>query len=163
MAQQPNVEITEAEAPRRKLEPGPAVGWRSTKPGLPLGPTDVPRTGGFGYAGPDPGWAYKLVAEAELPDDDPRLRLVVTGLVMARAAYSGRAAIRDDIDAALVLCGYGEGSHQDLVDRRERWLAAVSHDKRPGGTAVAEVDRGLLVARPEQIRFAQRLQKHETV
>lgn len=157
MAQQPNIEITEATAPRHKLEPGPAAGWRATKPGVPMAPGDVPRGGGFGYTGPDPGWALKLIAEADLPGDDPRLRQVVTGLVMARAAALGRAAIPEDIEAALILAGQGDDPIPDAVERGKRWLAAVPHDKRPGATAVAQVDNELLVAKPEQIRMAYRL------
>ena len=157
MAQQPNVETTEAHRPKPQLEPGPAVKWRSTKPGVPSGPGDVPRGGRFGAAGPDPGWAVKLVSLAELPSDDPDLTSVVIGLVQARAAAHGRAAIPEDIDAALILCGYDEEASEDLLLRRERWLAAAPHDQRPGATAVAELDRDLLAAKPEQIRYAQRL------
>ena len=156
MAQQPNVESTEAHKPRVTLEPGPAVKWRSSKPGIPTGPADVPSGGGFGSAGPDPGWALKLVANADLPDDDPDLGSVVTGLVLARASASGRAPIPEDIDVALVLCGYFEDASPALFERRERWIAAVPHDKRPGQTAAAEVDRELIVAKPDQIRYALR-------
>lgn len=156
MAQQPNVESTEAHKPRVTLEPGPAVKWRSSKPGIPAGPADVPSGGGFGSAGPDPGWALKLVANANLPGDDPDLGAVVTGLVLARASASGRAPIPGDIDVALVLCGYFEDASPALVERRERWIAAVPHDKRPGQTAVADVDRELIVAQPDQIRYALR-------
>lgn len=157
MAQQPNIELTEAEKPRPIPQPGPATSWRADKPGIPLTPGDVPRGSQFGHAGPDPGWALKLVGRAELPDDDPALRDVVTGLVLARAAASGRAPIPEDIEAALVLCGYGDDAPPEIVNRRERWLAAVAHDQRPGATAVAEVDRNLIVNKPEQIRYAQRL------
>lgn len=156
MAQQPNVESTEAHKPRVTLEPGPAVKWRSSKPGIPAGPADVPSGGGFGSAGPDPGWALKLVANADLPGDDPDLGAVVTALVLARASASGRAPVPEDIDVALVLCGYFEDASPALVERRERWIAAVPHDKRPGQTAVADVDRELIVAKPDQIRYALR-------
>lgn len=161
MAQQPNVEITEATAPRPKPEPGPATTWRSDKPGIPAGPGDVPGGSEFGHAGPDPGWGLHLVNKAELPDSDPRLRSVVAGLVLARAAALGRAPIPEDIEAALMLCGYGEDDAPDLVDRRERWLEAASHDKRPGATAVSEVDRDLIVNKPEQIRYAHKLSEKQ--
>ena len=157
MAQQPNVEPSDAERPRRTPEPGPATSWRADKPGIPNGPSDVPRGSHFGHAGPDPGWALKLVGRANLPDDDPRLREVVTGLVLARAAASGRAPIPEDVDAALVLCGYGDGVSPELVERRERWLTAAAHDKRPGATAISEVSRALLVNKPDQISYALRL------
>lgn len=148
MAQQPNVEITEAERPRRVPEPGPAVSWRSTKPGVPAGPGDVARGAGFGSAGPDPGWALKLVGRTELPDDDPRLVKVVTGLVQARAAAFGRAAIPEDIDVALSLCGYGPKAPPGSEDRRARWLEATAHEQRFGATAVSEVGRDELMQRP---------------
>ena len=157
MAQQPNVENPEEKLPRTSLEPGPAVKWRSSKPGVPSGPADVPRGGRFGATGPDPGWAIKLVANSDLPGDDPNLRQVVIGLVQARAAAHGRAAIPEDIEAALALCGYVEGASAEVIERRERWLAASPHDQRPGATAVAELDRALIAAKPEQIRYAQRL------
>lgn len=157
MAQQPNVEITEATAPRPRPQPGPATTWRSDKPGIPAGPADVPRGSEFGHAGPDPGWGIRLINNSELPDADPRLRAVVTGLVLARAAALGRAPVPEDIEAALVLCGYGDEASSDLVERRERWLEAAPHDKRPGATAVSEVDRELIMNKPEQIRYAHKL------
>lgn len=151
MAQQPNVEITEAERPRRIPAPGPAVHWRSTKPGVPTGPGDVPRGAGFGSAGPDPGWALKLVRGTALPDDDPRLVKVVTGLVQARAAAFGRAAIPEDIDVALSLCGYGPKAAPGAEERRRRWLEATAHEQRYGATAVGDVDREELMQRPARV------------
>ncbi len=155
MGQQPNVELTEADLPRRSLEPPSSRGWRSAKPGIPQGPSDVPAGGTFGVTGPDPGWATKLVRRFDLPDD-PGLDRVVTGLVMARAAALGRAAVPEDIEVALVLCGYGEEIPPEVVERRRQWLAAVPHESRPGETAVAEVDRSLLVEKPDRIRWALR-------
>jgi hypothetical protein len=156
MAQQPNVDITEAERPRQVLEPGPAVKWRSGKPGLADGPADVPSGGWFGAPGPDPGWGLWLLSHTTLPDDDPRLSKVVSGLALARAAASGRAPIPEDIDVALALCGYGLEARADIVERRSRWLDATAHETRPGETAVSEVDKDLLVNKPEQVRYAMR-------
>lgn len=156
MGQEPNVELSEADLPRRSLEPPSSKGWRSSKPGIPVGPADVPQGGTFGVIGPDPGWATKLVRRAELPDE-PGLPEVVTGLVMARAAALGRAAVPEDIEAALMLCGYGEEVPAEIMKRRRRWLAAVPYETRPGETAVSEVDRALLVHKPERIRWALRL------
>jgi len=155
MGQQPNVELTEADLPRRSLEPAPSTGWRSSKPGIPKGPADVPHGGTFGVTGPDPGWASKLVRRAVLPKE-AGLSEVVTGLVMARAAALGRAAVPEDIEAALAMSGFGDDVPVEMVERRKRWLAAVPHETRPGETAVAEVDRGLLVEHPERIRWALR-------
>lgn len=156
MAQQPNVEITEAERPRDVLEPGPAVKWRSDKPGVPTGPDDVAGGGVFGTTGPDPGWGLRLVNMADLPDEDPRLKKVVAGLTMARAAALGRAPVPEDIEVALILCGYGRDAPKDVIDQREHWLQATAHEKRPGATAVKQVDRQLLMSKPEQIAYALR-------
>lgn len=156
MAQQPNLESVEENLPRPTPEPGPPGGWRSSKPGIPAGPDDVPRGSGFGSAGPDPGWAVRLVEMTELPDED--LKPVVIGLVQARAASLGRAAVKEDIAAALLLCGYGDADSDsaEARRRRDRWLAAARRDKRPGATAVADVDPQLIAATPERIRTAVR-------
>lgn len=159
MGQQPNVELTEETAPRPVPSPGPANAWRADKPGVPQGPGDVPSGGRFGHPGPDPGYASKLVARTELPDPDPRLKAVVTGLVMARAAALGRAAIPEDIEAALVICGFGDDARPELIVRRRRWLEATAHEQRPGATAVAEIDRDFLINSPGRIRFAYRLRE----
>lgn len=153
MAQQPNVEITAAEAPRTKLEPGPAVKWRSTKPGMPDGPGEIGGGGYYGTTGPDPGWGLRLLSQVELPDDDPHLREVVTGLTLARAAALGRAPVPEDIEVAVALCGYGFDAPAGVSERREQWVDAAAHDTRPGATAVAEVDKGLLVQKPDQVRL----------
>ena len=157
MAQQPNVELTDAEKPRSVLEPGPANKWRANKPGIADGPSDVPRGGMFGSAGPDAGWGLRMLDLVTLPEDDLDLKQVVTGLVLSRAARLGRAPIPEDIEVALVLCGYGDDATPEVIERRKRWLAAAPHDMRPGQTAVSEVDPDLIVNKPEQIRYAQRL------
>ena len=156
MAQQPNVEITDAERPRAVPQPGVAVKWRADKPGLPVGPTGTPGGGYFGTTGPDPGWGMRLVNHADLPDDDPDLRRVLSGLVMARAAALGRAPVKEDLEVALILCGYDADAPAEVVERRERWLDASPHEHRPGATAVAEVDKETLVMKPERLRYALR-------
>lgn len=156
MAQQPNVEITAAEKPRAKLEPGPAVKWRANKPGVPDGPDGVSGGGIYGTTGPDPGWGLRLLSQTVLPDEDEHFREVIAGLTLARAAALGRAPVKDDIDVALALCGYGFAAPAAVIERRDRWVEAAAHDRRPGATAVAEVDKSLLVKKPEQIAYALR-------
>lgn len=156
MAQQPNVEITDAERPRAVLQPGVAVKWRADKPGIPSGPTATPGGGYYGTTGPDPGWGMRLVNQSDLPDDDPDVRKVLSGLVMARAAALGRAPVKEDLEAALILCGYDEDPPVDVVQRRKRWLDASAHEQRPGATAVAEVDKETLMMKPERLRYALR-------
>jgi hypothetical protein len=156
MAQQPNVEITDAERPRPLPAPGPAVRWRADKPGIPNDPLDWPRGGVFDTTGPDQGWGTLIVGRAELPDEDPDLREVVEGLVLLRSALLGRGPVTADIDAALAILGYGYDASADVLDQRKRWLAAVPHEKRAGATAMAEVDRDLIVRTPEEIVRALR-------
>lgn len=156
MAQQPNVEITAAERPRPKLEPGPAVKWRAHKPGVPDGPDDVSGGGYYGTTGPDPGWGLRLLNQTVLPDDDVHFREVIAGLTLARAAALGRGPVREDITVALAICGYGFEAPTEVIERRRRWVGAAAHDGRPGATAVAEVDKALLVMKPEQIAYALR-------
>lgn len=156
MAQQPNIEITAAEMPRPVPEPGVAVDWRDDKPGLPVGPDDIPGGGIFGAIGPDPGWGVKMVKRAELPDDDPNVRWVLTGLVLARAAAFGRAAIPEDLEVALILCGYDADPPQWVVERRERWVENSHYEQRYGASAVAEVDKETLMMSVDRLRHALR-------
>lgn len=158
MAQQPNVEITEAEQPRRVLQPGPAVKWRASKPGVPEGPDDMPGGGYYGTTGPDPGWGLRIINMVELPSDDPHLREVVVGLTLARAAALGRAPVPEDIEVALALCGYGFDAPDEVIERRERWVEAAAHDRRPGATAVAEVPKDVLVQKPTLMGVMMRRQ-----
>jgi hypothetical protein len=62
--------------------------------------------------------------------------------------------VPEDIEVALALTGYGYEAADEVAERRERWLAAVPHEIRPGQTAVEEVDRDLLVSKPDQVRRA---------
>lgn len=155
MAQQPNVELTEAERPRSTPQPGPAVKWRADKPGVPEGPTGIRGGGIYGTTGPDPGWGLRILNMAELPSDDEHLREVIIGLMLARAAAFGRAPVPEDIDVALALCGFGFEAPSEIQERRDRWVEAAAHDRRPGATAVAEVDRDLLVMTPDEVEAAQ--------
>lgn len=156
MAQQPNVEITDAERPRPIPQPGVAVKWRADKPGIPDGPTGISGGGYYGTTGPDPGWGLKIVNNAKLPDNDPDLRKVLTGLTLARAAALGRAPVPEDLDVALILCGYDEDAPASLIERRNKWLAASPHEQRPGALAVAEVDKSQLILKPDRLRYTIR-------
>jgi hypothetical protein len=81
------------------------------------------------------------------------LRGVLAGLVTARAAALGRAPIPEDIEVGLVLCGYWSDAPTEIIEQRVRWLAAVPHEQRPGATAAGEVDRDLIVNKPEKVRW----------
>lgn len=154
MGQQPNIELTEGELPRPVLQPPPARAWRAARLGVPTSPDEVPRGGMFGQPAPDGGWAMRIINAAELPSDDPNLKLVLGALMVARAAAAGRGPTSEDLEVALILCGYGYEAKPEVIERRERWVEAVSHDLRPGQTAVSEVDIELIVNQPEQVRWA---------
>lgn len=156
MGQQPNIELEESDLPRKTPEPAPARRWRPTKPGLITSPEEKPTGGAFGNPGPDHGYALRIISSFELPDTDPNLRSVVAGLTMARAAAQGRAPVREDVEAALILCGYGEDLPQSLADRRRGWLEAAPHERRPGQTAVADVEPRLFLMKPGELRYALR-------
>ncbi len=155
MAQQPNVAIFDEERPRRSLPPPASRGWRDDKPGVPEGPDDPDGYSAYFAVGPDPGYALKLVRLHELPDDEG-IEEVVTGLVMTRVAELGRAAVMDDVEAALAVLGYGTEARPEVLERRRRWLEAVPYEMRPGELAVLEVDRAILVETPDHIRWLQR-------
>ncbi len=108
----------------------------------------------FGQPAPDAGWAMRIINAAELPSEDPNLKLVLAALMVARAAAAGRGPTGEDLEVALVLCGYGYEAKPEVIERRDRWVEAVSHDLRPGQTAVSEVDVELIVNKPEQVRWA---------
>lgn len=154
MGQQPNIHVADGEKPRPVPQPPAAVRWRPVRPGMITAPGQVPHGGHFGNIGPDPGYALHILNLAELPDDDPDLRPVLAALMTSRAAALGRGPIREDLDAALVLCGYGYEAKAEVVERRERWKNAIHHDIRPGESAVSDVDIDLLIRKPEQIRWA---------
>lgn len=153
MGQQPNLELSESDLPRSVPEPAPPRRWRPVKVGLITSPEEKPTGGLFGYTGPDPGWASRLVSGYALPSKDPDFESVIIGLTMARAAALGRAAVRGDIDVALMLCGHGTNLPEWLDERLAGWLAAAPHDQRPGQTAVADVDTDTLTKSPDQIRY----------
>jgi hypothetical protein len=88
----------------------------------------------------------------DLPDEDPNLKAVLAALAIARAGALGRGPVKEDIDVALALTGFGYEAPEEVVARRERWMAAVPHDLRPGQTAVEEVDRDLLMRKPDHVR-----------
>jgi hypothetical protein len=72
----------------------------------------------------------------------------------ARASRLGRAPVPEDLEVAKLLCGLGDGLPRMLGDRRVRWLRASSHEKVKGRSALAEIDADLLVASPDQVRYA---------
>lgn len=138
MAQQPNVELEPSDLPVPVLEPAPARRQRIPRPGVIVSPDDMPRGPGYGTPGPDTGFALRILARSEIPEDSPRLRRVLAALMGARAARFGRAPTYEDLQVALELVGLGSRRSPELDARRERWMDAISHEKLPGRIAVAE-------------------------
>lgn len=124
------------------------------RPGVITSPSEKPSGAGFGNPGPDTGWAMRLISRADLADSSEELESVLTALMGARASVFGRAPTKGDLEAALALCGIGEGFPDHIVERREHWKWATSHDKPKGSTALAEIDRDLLLESPARIRVA---------
>jgi hypothetical protein len=60
--------------------------------------------------------------------------------------------VPEDIEVALALSGYGYEAPDEVTERRQRWMSSVPHEVRPGQTAVEEVDRDLLVKKPDEVR-----------
>lgn len=154
MAQQPNIELNPEDKPRAVPTPDAARRWRpSMRPGVITTPDQVPRGEGYGNPGPDTGWAFRIIDAAQIPDLSKGLRTVLAALMGARAASFGRAPTREDLDVALILCGIGDALPESLVERRERWVDALAHDKPPGRTALAEVGLDLLRHKPAEVRL----------
>jgi hypothetical protein len=112
------------------------------------------RGGAFGTPGPDTGWALHLIEAADLGERSPGLEALLATLMAARASRFGRAPTPEDLEVAKLLCGLGEGLPRMLSDRRARWLRASAHEKVKGRSALAEIDVDLLLATPEQVRYA---------
>lgn len=144
MAQQPNVELSPADLPTPTLEPAPARRQKIPRPGVITTPAEKPTGFGFGTPGPDTGWALRVIAKSELPDGvTPRLRRLLAALMGARAAHFGRSPTYGDLQVSLALVGLGERQTDELAARRRRWLAAMSHERNPGGLAVEEAGADL--------------------
>jgi hypothetical protein len=112
------------------------------------------RGGSFGTPGPDTGWALHLIEGAEIAERSPDLEALLATLMAARASKFGRAPTPEDLEVARLLCGLGEGLPRMLNDRRARWLWKSSHEKVKGKSALAEINADLLLATPQQVRYA---------
>ena len=158
MGQQPNVEIDRTDLPRPTPDTDPPRRWRPTRPGVIVSPEQMPWGGAFGTPGPDMGYSLKLVREAELVDRTAGLESVLAALMAARASLFGRAPVREDLEVAKLLAGYGEGLAEELVERRGRWVGATAHEPSPGRTAVSDIERDLLELKPDEILRRLRIQ-----
>lgn len=158
MGQQPNVEITPGDLPRKTSEPDPPRRW---KPGMRAGMITSPQQmkwgGAFGTPGPDTGYVFRIIRGADLPERSDALELVLAALMAARASRFGRAPIVEDLEVAKIVAGIGYNLPPELAERRDRWLEATAHEASPGRSAVADIDPDLLLHRPEAVAKRLRL------
>ena len=164
MAQQPNIELDPADRPRTVPSPGAARRWSpNDRPGVISTPAEMPSGDGFGTPGPDAGFAKTLISRADIDGRSPELDAVLSAIMVARASSLGRAPTTTDLEAAKAMCGIGRGDAPDWVhERRRQWMHAIAHDKPQGRTAVSEVDRDLLIRKPDEIRSALKQMKHSS-
>lgn len=158
MGQQPKVEITPGDLPRKTSEPDPPRRWKpGMRPGMITSPQQMKWGGAFGTPGPDTGFAFKIIRGADLPERSEPLELVLGALMGARASLFGRAPTGEDLEVAKIVAGIGYNLPPDLAERRDRWLEATAHEASPGRTAVAEIDPDLLRHKPEAVAKRLRL------
>lgn len=157
MGQQPNIEPGLAAAPRTKLGPGAARSWRPRRPGELQAPVDAPSGGLFGVAGPDAGYALKLVGDRSLDlrpgEHHHDAAAAVAAIACARAARVGRAPTADDVSIGLSILGLnGEVPVGDgLLERRAGWIANVGHNAAKLASIVADVPEEILAMEPAAV------------
>jgi hypothetical protein len=97
-------------------------------------PGGGPRGHGYGNAGPDQGYALRLVRRLQdrlqLAKGESREDVVAAGVAIAmrRASAFGRAPVLGDLEFAFTLIGCLGSPPADLVAWRLRTMAGVAHD-----------------------------------
>lgn len=128
MAQQPNIELRISDLPRPVPGSGPQLRWRPSRPGELTG-AGVPWGGAFGTPAPDAGYALKLVADRDLVLAEHEHRAdadaLVAAVAAARASRIGRAPVKNDIDAAIIILGYDAPS--DFGPARAAAIGGAAH------------------------------------
>lgn len=105
--------------------------WTATRPGDDLQPTqDEDHEALLGHAGPNVGYAYKLVAleweNVVLVTGEHRhdVEPLLAEIAMRRASFFGRAPIRTDVMFAIRLFSYGGTPTRG----EEKWRPHLVHD-----------------------------------
>ena len=157
MGQQPNIEPGPSAAPRSKLGPGVARSWQPERPAELIAPVDVPSGGLFGVAGPDAGYALKLVAERELAlqpgEHHHDVAAAVAAIACARAGAIGRGPTVDDVSVAMAVLGLDPAVPvaEGLLEKRSGWVANAGHDVAKIGALVADVPADILAMTPAAV------------
>ncbi|MFQ5967633.1 MAG: hypothetical protein ACE5MI_08470 [Acidimicrobiia bacterium] len=171
MAQQPNIEVTDAERPRPEPEPAAPARWSPNRPGEIEGPGDMEWGGAFGRPGPDTGWAQLLVARRQIdaPEgENPELiRELVAAIASARAAYFGRAPVPVDVDFALVLLGLDPSDLpsalvRQLAEGRRVWLDEAAREKVKGRGLLAALGSDVLALSLQELKHRLVVESHAT-
>lgn len=154
MSRQPNIDPPHSDRPRAVLTPAAPARWRPDRPGMITSPDQLSSGGSFGRPGPDTGWAFRIIRQADLPAAEPQAEAVLVTLMSARASLFGRAPVPQDLEVARILMGYEDGAAPAVVKRRGRWLHRSRHEAVPGAAAAEEVGPTMLTATPHSIRAA---------
>ncbi|MCP3975585.1 MAG: hypothetical protein GY720_13960 [bacterium] len=158
MGQQPNLELGPDDLPRAKASPGSARRWRPSRPGELIKIADIPSGGPFGVAGPDAGYALKLVEERDLEllpgEHHHDVAVALAALATARAGEIGRGPIADDVAVGMVILGFDSETETPaaLLERRPGWVAGLGHNAAKLRRLVADVPADLLALPPDGIR-----------
>jgi hypothetical protein len=126
------------------------VGELKTTGGQPSGPL-------FGVAGPDQGYALKLVHAIE-----PSVQLApgehladavagCLGVGLRRAALYGRAPVIHDLRLAFCVWGFLDGAPADLVTYRRPLFAGVAHETMGQRLIAAQVPETTLRLTPDDV------------
>ena len=154
MPRQPNIDPPVQDLPRAVLTPEAPNRWRPDRPGMITAPDQVSPGGLFGRPGPDTGWAFRIIRQADLPAAESRGVEVLATLMGARASLFGRAPIPEDLEVARILMGYEDDAPDAVADRRRRWLKEARRESAPGARAAREVGPDALSRTPADLRAA---------
>ena len=161
MAQQPNIQLHVEDLPRPTAHPAAPRRWSPQRPGELASPEDMPWGGMYGTPGPDSGYAYRLLADVELPlaDGEHRQDAVagLAALAAARASHFGRAPAKGDVEVARLLVGLSpDGLPDAVVSRlaadRQTWMGGLAHDPAGARLLVAAVPLDALTLEADEIR-----------
>lgn len=134
MGQEPNIRLGLEDLPRAGPEPAAPARWSPQRPGDLVSPDEVPWGGAFGTPGPDPGFAYKIVGNLDLPGGAHRrsdIEAVLAAVMSARASCLGRAPTAADAAVAIDLL--------DLTEASADSFAGIAHDHARLGAIVATI------------------------
>ena len=154
MTRQPNIDPPDQDRPRTVLTPAAPARWSPDRPGMITAPHQVSPGGLFGRPGPDTGWAYRIVRQIGLSEEESQAEPVMVTLMSARASLFGRAPIPEDLEVARILLGFEDAASGPVARRRRRWLKQSRHEPVPGAAAAEEIGEELLTKSPRALRSA---------